>query len=339
MRMSRSHILKREVFMMKCFARMLPPALLALVLMLSCVACDNTPPAGTETDPAQGVTTDTNGEVITDKEAGNTSGAQDTSGTPDTPATPTTIKLTFNGTTVSGAPEGTITVDNNSSAFVIVKAGTYELTGDLSNGQVRVQVAKTEKVTLILNNFTASSSTTAPLYIASADKCTIELAAGSVNRLTDAATYVYADPTETKPNACLYSSEDLTIKGSGSLIVQGNYNNGIGSKNDLEIKSGTITVTAPNNIVKGGDSVTISGGSVTLSGGEDAIKTDSERQDKGFVLISEDAKVDITCMDDAIQATQSVTVESTARITYAAAGDAVNCPGVINVAEGSMTAK
>ncbi len=65
---------------------------------------------------------------------------------------------------------------------------------------------------------------------------------------TDAKTYVFSDPTETKPNACLYAGCDLKIKGKGSLIVEGNYNNGIGCKNDLEISNGQITVSAPNNI-------------------------------------------------------------------------------------------
>lgn len=256
--------------------------------------------------------------------------------------TPTTdiIKLIFRGTELTGAPAGAITVDAESNAFVIVKSGIYELTGDLSNGQVRVQIPKTEEITLILNNFTAANGTSAPMYIVSADKCTIELAAGSVNRLTDATTYVYPDPTKNKPNACLYSSDDLTIKGSGTLIVQGNYNNGIGCKNDIRFRDGTVTVSGINNAVKGGDSVTVSGGTLTITGGEDGIKTDNELDPgKGYILISENAKVDITCADDVLQATQSITVESTARVTYTAGGDAVNCPGVINVAEGSMNAK
>lgn len=262
------------------------------------------------------------------------------SSTGTTTPTPTveTIKLTFEGDKLSGAPTGTVVVEEN--AFAIVKPGTYELTGNLSNGQLRVRVADTERVTLIFNNFTASSSTTAPLYLVEADKVVIELTEGSVNRLTDAKTYQFSDPTQTKPNACLYAGCDLKIKGKGTLTVEGNYNNGIGCKKDLEITNGQITVTAPNNIVKGNNSVTVSGGKLTLSGGEDGIKSDEElKQGKGYILIAEDAVIDITCSDDALQATQTVTVEATAHLTISCGGDAVNCPGTINVPDSVITLK
>ncbi len=310
----------------------------ALVLALALSGCEQTPAEKTDsTTAADGAGT---GSAVTDTATGEGTSGAETATETESGTTPTvqTVRLTFSGQTLSGAPEGSVVTEDG--AFVIVKSGTYELTGDLSNGQLRVRVAKTERVTLIFSNFTASSSTSAPIYIVSADKCVIELAEGSVNRLTDAKTYVYADPTETKPNACLYAGCDLKIKGKGTLIVEGNYNNGIGCKNDLEISNGQITVTAPNNIVKGNNSVTISGGKLTLSGGEDAIKSDEEiKEGKGYILISEDAVLDITCSDDALQAPKSVTVEATARLTVSCGGDLVNCPGVISVADGTVTTK
>ena len=303
-------------------------ATLTLLLLLS--GCEGTLPAtdGTSTDGTSDTSADgTSGGDATDATETDSTGSADMQ----------TVRLTFSGQTLSGAPAGSVV--NEDTAFVIVKPGTYELTGDLSNGQLRVRVEKNERVTLIFNNFTASSSVSAPIYLVSADKCVIELADGSVNRLTDARTYVFSDPTETKPNACLYAGCDLKIKGKGSLIVEGNYNNGIGCKKDLEITNGQITVSAPNNIVKGNNSVTISGGRLTLSGGEDAIKSDEElKEGKGYILIAEDAVIDITCSDDALQAPKSVTVEATARLTVSCA-DLTNCPGVVNIAEGTVTVK
>ncbi len=306
-------------------------AVLAALLALG--GCDK---AGSdETDTAS------KAETAADASAADSGTAGKQDGTETGSVNPTdgqTVKLTFSGQSLSGAPEGAVLTEDG--AFVIVKAGTYELTGDLSNGQLRVRVEKTERVTLIFNNFTASSSTSAPVYLVSADKCVIELAEGSVNRLTDAKTYVYADPTETKPNACLYADCDLKIKGKGSLIVEGSYNNGIGCSKDLEISNGTITVSAPNNIIKGNNSVTVSGGKLTLSGGEDALKSDEEvKEGKGYILIAEDAVLDISCSDDALQAAQSITVEATAKLTVSCGGDVTNCPGVVNVAEGTITVK
>ncbi|MBE6694319.1 MAG: carbohydrate-binding domain-containing protein [Ruminococcaceae bacterium] len=300
---------------------------------------DESTPVIVDTSTDKGETTsepstDKGGESTTDS----TTAGDETTTTTTTPDTnePIEATLTFSGMKCTPSVSGAVSVSEG--AFLISRAGTYTLTGDLSNGQIRVAVAKTEEVTLIFNGFTASSSTTAPIYIMSADKVTIELAAGTVNTLEDAEVYVFSNPAETKPNACIYSSDDLTIKGDGTLIVTANYNNGIGGKNDVRIRGGNVTVTAPNNIIKGNDSVTITGATVKLSGGEDAIKTDNiDEQGKGYILIGEGAKVTIECTDDALQADQALTVDATAKISGTCGGDAINCPGVINVADGAVT--
>lgn len=306
--------------------------LLAALLALTLVACDKdkTPDESGKDTTAQ---TDGSGQPVETQTDGSVNTSPDNQ-TPDT--TTATVVLTFNGNQLSTSVEDTgITVENG--AFVITRGGSYELKGDLSNGQIKVAVGKTAKIELILNNFTASCNTSAPLYIESADKATIYLAAGSVNTLTDAPLYQYANPADNKPNACIYSSDDLTIKGEGTLNVNGNYNNGIGCKNDLRIKDCTLNVTGVNNILKGNDSVEIKNATVKLSGGEDAIKSDTiDRTDKGYILISAGSKVEINCVDDALQATMSITVEAGCAVTGNCGGDALNCPGTINADEGAM---
>ena len=299
--------------------------LLALALALSLVAC--TQPGGT-TDTDGTPETNANGEPITSPDAGSNTNPGTTN--------PSSIVLTFNGNQLStSVKDAGVTVQGG--AFVITRGGSYELRGDLSNGQIRVNVGKEAEVELIFNNFTASCNTSAPLYIESANKAVIFLAAGSVNTLTDATLYQFASPAEDKPNACIYSSDDMTIKGTGTLNVNGNYNNGIGCKNDLRIKDCTLNVTAPNNILKGNDSVEIENATVKLSGGEDAIKSDTaDRTDKGYILIAGGAKVDINCVDDAIQATMSITVEAGTTVTGTCGGDVLNCPGTINASETAM---
>ncbi len=337
-------------------------SVLALILCFTLVACENgSTPTDTTTDTTATadtqaeIVTDENGEVITSAPSADTTpleivttadgevvtqapSADGTQGaTGNTPAEPAEITLTFNGLSCDPSVAGAVEVNATERAFVISKAGTYVLTGDLTGGQVRVSVPKTDDVTLIFKNFNATNPTSAPLYITSCNKCVIELAPGTVNTLTDSDSYQFADPTNDKPNACIYSSDDLTIKGDGTLNVVANWNNGIGCKNDLRIKSGTITVTAPNNILKGNDSVSIEGGKITLSGGEDAIKSDTtDRTDKGFVLIEGDAQITITCSDDAIQATNSVTVAAGTAVTVTAGGNAINCLGTINADETAM---
>ena len=305
--------------------------LLAALLALSLIACEKAPGGTSDVTDGTPTQTDANGQPVIQP------GTQDPGNTqnPGT-TTPTSVVLTFNGNQLSTSVQDTgIKVEGN--AFVITRGGSYELKGDLSNGQIKVAVPKTEQVELIFNNFTASCNTSAPLYIESADKATIVLAAGSVNTLTDATLYQFANPADDKPNACIYSSDDLTIKGEGTLNVNGNYNNGIGCKNDLRIKDCTLNVTGVNNILKGNDSVEIENATVKLSGGEDAIKSDTaDRTDKGYILISAGSKVEINCIDDAIQATMSITVEAGCTVTGTCGGDVLNCPGTINADEGAM---
>ena len=101
----------------------------------------------------------------------------------------TRITLTGNGATSSG---GNVTISG--SAVTITGPGTYEITGTLNNGYVRVDSPSDGLVTLILNNASISNSSNSPLQIEDADDVEIVLAPGSSNQLTDAYSYVFPDP-------------------------------------------------------------------------------------------------------------------------------------------------
>lgn len=220
----------------------------------------------------------------------------------------------------------------------ITKAGTYIITGTLADGQIVVDVDKTEKVNLVFNGVTISCSDSAAVYVKSADKVIITLADGSVNTLSDGKSYVYASKDETEPNACLYSSEDLTINGTGSLKVTGNYNNGIGCKNDLKFVGATVTVYAANNALKGKDSVSVWSGNITVTGADDAIKSDDETDlSKGFIYIC-GGTVSLSADDDGLQATNSVTV-SGGTVTINVGGKSINCDGKVSIADGCLIEK
>lgn len=252
------------------------------------------------------------------------------------------VTLDFSGSACNISDTSAVIVEGK--VYKIVKAGIYKISGTLDDGQIQVEVAKTEaktdRVTLLLDNFTGSCSDSGVIYVKSADKVYIDLQKGSVNTLTDSSTYTFEDPVEAKPNACIYAADDLTIKGGGTLTVNASYNNGIGCKNDIDIKNGFVTVQAPNNAIKGNDSITICGDAVvTVKGADDAIKTESTDAGKGFILITDTAKVTVTCEDDAIQATQDVTITTGATVTVEAAQTAVNCDGTTHVDAGCVITK
>ena len=244
--------------------------------------------------------------------------------------------ITLSGSSAETSAASGVSIDG--STVTISAEGVYIVSGTLSDGQIIVEVTKAEKVTLVLNNFTGHNESSAVIWVKSADKVYLELKDGTTNTLTDGATYVFANPTDTKPNACIYASDDLSIKGYGTLIIRGNYNNGIGCKNDLSINNAKVIVTAVNNAIKGNGSVTVKGDAdVLVEGAEDAIKTDSLDVGKGFLLITENAKVTVHCVDDGLQATQDITVTTGATVTTYAGGNAVNCDGSVNIDEGCLT--
>ncbi|MBO4837118.1 MAG: carbohydrate-binding domain-containing protein [Clostridia bacterium] len=218
----------------------------------------------------------------------------------------------------------------------ITQPGTYMVTGSCADGQLLVEVTKDEKVQLVLGGLSLSCSDSAPLYVLSADKVSLTLAPGSSNFFSDGA--VYTRPFEKEPNACICARDDLTINGSGELKVEGNNNNGIGCKNDLKIVSGTVTVTAVKNALKGNDSVAIKDGIITLTAGKDGIKSDNEDEPgKGYVYVG-GGTLDITAADDALQGQQDVTV-SGGSILVSVEGKTVNSKGTQDIAQGVINRK
>lgn len=168
----------------------------------------------------------------------------------------------------------------NGSVVTISQAGEYTLTGTLSDGQIAIALpTKDDKVTVNLEGVDVTSNTSAPF---AATKGKVELSAkkGTTNSFTSTATY-----NEETINACVYSKNDLTIKGKGTLNVSSTYNNAIGCKADVTIKNLTLNVTeAANNGIKGNDSVTIESGNITVNSNGDAIKSDEDPAYDGDVL-------------------------------------------------------
>ncbi len=214
----------------------------------------------------------------------------------------------------------------------IARGGVYTLSGNLE-GSVVVSASKSDVVELVLNGVEISSKDSAAIYVECVDKIVITLSDGSENRLSDGVDYAKEDGSE--PSACLYSADDMTIAGSGSLIVEANSRNGIQTKNDLRIKGGEITVSAAKNALKGKDSVEITGGIIKVLASTDGIKSDNEEEEgRGIVEIC-GAEISLVCQDDGIQAFRSVNV-SDCKIEIAAGDKQINCDGEIFAEEGCI---
>jgi len=212
--------------------------------------------------------------------------------------------IQLNGDSISVQGSGTTVNDAN---VTITTAGTYQVSGTLNDGQIIVDTTDVENVTLILADVDITSLSSAPIYVANAEKVILTLAEGSENMVTDGTAYAFA-AGEDEPNAAIFSKDDLTINGAGSLTVNANYNNGIASKDDLKITGGTITVNAVNDGIKGRDSLAIKDGQITVVSGADGLQANNDEDpEKGYVVI-EGGTLNITAGLDGVQAETSLLV-------------------------------
>lgn len=192
----------------------------------------------------------------------------------------------------------------------ISEEGTYVLSGTLSDGQLIINASKEAKIHLIFNGVSITNTSGSAVNIQQAEKVILTLADNKTNNLKDGENYSFAE-NETEPDATLYSKEDLTINGTGTLKVNGNYSNGIRSKDDLVLVSGTYEVTAKNNAIKGKDSVSIRNGNYNLNTTEgDAIQANNtEDETKGYVAI-DGGTFEISSGRDGIQAETNTTLQN-----------------------------
>ena len=198
--------------------------------------------------------------------------------------------------------------DNNK--VNITSSGTYSISGTLKDGQIVVNAGDNDKVYIVLNGINITSSNSAPIYVKNADKTIISLADETENVVEDSTNYVFEDGSADEPSAVIFSKDDLTFIGNGSLTVKGNYNNGITSKDDLRIQSGNISVTAINTALRGKDSLTVKNGNITIDTQGDGMKANNDTDtSKGYIWI-ENGVFNITAGEDGIQAETELLINS-----------------------------
>ena len=211
--------------------------------------------------------------------------------------TATYIKLDGSNATVEN---GVSIVEKN---LVTLQAeGVYVLTGNYTG---TIKVESEANIRIVLNGVEINSENGPAIYVVNAEKTIITLAEGTENTLTDTTNY-----SDEEPTATIYSKDDIVFNGKGSLIVKGNYQDGIVGKDELKVVSGIYNITAMNNALKGKDSVEIVNGDFTINAENDGIKTsNTEDTTKGYILIH-NGTFNIVAGHDGIQAETTLTIEN-----------------------------
>lgn len=230
----------------------------------------------------------------------------------------------------SSCDSSSVTISNNT--ITITDEGTYLLTGSLSDGQVIVD-ADDKKVQLVLDSVNINCDTSAALYVKAADKVFVTLASDSENSLSNTSDFVAID--DNNIDAVIFSKDDLTLNGSGTLTVTAKYGHGIVSKDDLVITSGTYQITAAKHALSGQDSVRIADGILTLNAGTDGIHSENTDDDaKGFIYIA-NGDISITADSDGFDAEETLQVDG-GNIEVAAGDDGLHADGDLIITDGTI---
>ncbi len=272
--------------------------LLSLLLVLCFLAVGALTSCGSVQDGTTGGTTGTDGTQQTNSTNPTNpsqSGESQTATTVDTEKTDIPSNLPDEANTLKiSCSEGTNncwSIDGQTLTFSGLTADTVCSISGSFNGQIVIDGGDDYKFELEMCGLTLYSGEQNPITILSGDKVTLSAKKETKNYIYDTREAV-SDDDETAYSAAVYAKCDLELAGKGELTVISSNNNGIHTKDDLEVKNLTLSVTCEDNALKGNDSVSITGGILTLiAKSGDGIKTknsdiSSKGNQRGTVTIS-----------------------------------------------------
>ncbi len=299
--------MKREVYMKR--NKILALAVSATLLAGGSLALASCKSKSSSTESSAENNQGTDGQTTPDGTAANVSSGNGSSGSVEL------LKLTDKDqdTSYNEAESEKIELTDNCGKINITKEGTYIVTGSTNNGMIIINVGSEEDVHLILRDCTISSETSAAIYVISADEVYITLE--GENKLSNGGAFTAIDSNDI--DSVIYSKDDLTINGSGSVTIDSPAGHGIVCKDDLVMTGGTYVINAKEDGINTNDSALFTAGTYTIACKDDAIHTDGMLEFEGgtftidgaeglegtYVMIN-DGDFTINASDDGINAGQ-----------------------------------
>ncbi len=158
--------------------------------------------------------------------------------------------------------------------------GDYVLSGSYE-GRIVVD-SEDQIVHLILDGVDIKSNEGPAIYVASAGKVVVTLAEGSENTVRDTPNYGEYH----KMQACIFSTSDLTINGSGSLSVYGYRKDAVRSKDVIKILGGKIGIWSKRDGIRASDGAVIMPDSLSVESEGNGIRTTKKKKERrGFLDI------------------------------------------------------
>ena len=142
------------------------------------------------------------------------------------------------------------------------------------------------------------------IYVKTADKVFITSKGNNNLKVTEA----FVKDSTNNINAVIFSKEDITLNGIGTLNIESTAN-GITGKDDIKITGGTYNIKSSAVGIRANDSIRISDGTLNIIAETDGLHAENSSDDsKGYVFIGK-GTIKIEATDDCIHGGSVVQID------------------------------
>lgn len=192
------------------------------------------------------------------------------------------------------------------TTVTLTAEATYIIKGSLADGSVIVDAPDTAKLQIVLDGAEITSGNSAAIYVKNADKVVITLAEGSENTLANGGEFA---TTDDGVDGAVFSKQDISFNGNGSLTVTSPAGHGIVSKDDLAITSGNYVISAASHGIDANDSIRLRDASFTVEAGKDALHCENADDSSLGFIFALSGSYDLESEGDGISAGAYVQIE------------------------------
>ena len=186
----------------------------------------------------------------------------------------------------------------------ITSEGVYVISGTAKNVTIYVEAGDTDKVQIVLENVSITNETMPVIYVKIADKVFVTTKGENTIKVTG----TFEKDDTNNLNAVIFSKQDITLNGEGTLNIESSQN-GITGKDDIKITGGTYNIKSSAVAIRANDSIRIADGTLNINAGTDGLHAENSSDDtKGYIFIAK-GNIKINATDDCIHGTSVVQID------------------------------